>query len=196
MQRQRDDDERRQRYLFAGLPFPGNNNSANVTVSAPGYMSQTQLLAFNNKQPRTINWNLVPLVTATSLRVAPATGTYGGNTSVLTATLTAGVNGVSGKSLSFALNGTGVGTATTNTSGVATLASPSTLSAINAGVYSAGVTASFAGDTNYTGQTASSSLTVSKAQLPSRPTTEPKPDGGAAFSGYTSTTSGLVSGAP
>ena len=167
----------------------------NVTVSAPGYTSQTQTPGVYRQQTRTIDWNLVPSITATALSVAPATGSYGGNTSAaLSATLTAGGSGVSGKTISFTLNGTSVGSATTNASGVATLASPSSLSGINAGSYPAGVAASFAGDASYSGQTASSALTVSKAQLSVKADDKTKPYDGATFSGFTSTISGFVSG--
>ena len=101
---------------------------------------------------------------------------------------------MSSKTISFTLNGTSVGSATTNASGVATLASPSSLSGINAGSYPAGVAASFAGDTSYSGQTASSALTVSKAQLTVKADDKTKPYDGATFSGFTSTISGFVSG--
>ena len=78
--------------------FSGNSTTANFTAAASGYATQTQTLAFTNNQTRTINWLLVPSVTATTLTVAPATGTYGGNTAAaLTATLTAAGTGVSGK---------------------------------------------------------------------------------------------------
>ena len=99
--------------------------------------------------------------TATSLAVGSATGTYGGTTNVA-ATLTAAGNGVSGETVDFALNGNSVGSAVTNASGVATLSNVS-LSAISAGLYPAGVAASFAGDSTYDPNTASNSLTIGKA---------------------------------
>ncbi len=175
--------------------FQSNSNSVNITVSAAGYTTQTQLLAFTNHETRTIDWNLVPSITATSLSVSPATGAYGGNTAAaLTATLTAGGGGVSGKTISFSLNGTNVGSATTNASGVATLASPSSLSGISAGSYPAGVAASFAGDASYSGQPASAALTVTKAQLSVKADDKTKPYDGGTFSGFTSTISGFVGG--
>ena len=66
----------------------------------------------------------------------------------LSATLTSGASGVSGKTVTFKLNGTTVGTATTTSSGVATLSNAS-LAGINAGSYANGVSASFAGDTGF-----------------------------------------------
>ena len=132
---------------------------------------------------------------ATALTVAAANGTYGGNTSaLLTATLTAGGNGVNGKAISFTLNGTSVGTATTNSSGVATLASASSLIGINAGSYAAGVAASFAQDGTYAGQTASNSLTVAQAQLSVKADDKSKTYDGAVFTAFTSSISGFVNG--
>src|SRR5207248_2157621 len=73
---------------------------------------------------------------------------------------------ISGKTISFTLNGNLVGTADTNGSGVATLSGVS-LSGINAGVYLAGtnsgVAASFAGDSSFATSSASNTLTVGKA---------------------------------
>ncbi len=130
---------------------------------------------------------------ATALTVAAASGTYGGNTAAaLTATLTSGGNGVSGKIISFTLNGTSVGTATTNASGVATLAAVSSLTGINAGSYSAGVTASFTQDATYAGQTASNALTVSKAQLSVKADDKSKTYDGAVFTAFTASISGFV----
>jgi hypothetical protein len=104
-----------------------------------------------------------PLQTAaaTTLTVAAATGTYGGTTN-LQATLTAGGNGVSGKSVAFTLNGTAVGSATTNASGVASMSNVA-LDGIDAGTYSTGAAASFAGDSQYVSSSGTNSLTVAKA---------------------------------
>src|SRR5439155_10162116 len=100
---------------------------------------------------------------ATSLAVTSATGTYGG-TIDLSATLTASASGspVSGKTVSFTLNGTAKGSSTTDGNGVATLTGVS-LAGINAGTYSTGVGASFAADTTYDASNGSNSLTVGKA---------------------------------
>ncbi|HEX7175531.1 MAG TPA: kelch repeat-containing protein, partial [Pyrinomonadaceae bacterium] len=101
---------------------------------------------------------------ATALTVGPASGAYGG-TANLSATLktpNASGAGVSGKTISFTLNGNSVGSAITNASGVATLSNVS-LAGINAGSYPAGVAASFAGDASFLASSGSNSLTVSKA---------------------------------
>jgi hypothetical protein len=100
---------------------------------------------------------------ASTLAVSAASGTYGG-TATLSATLTATSGGapISGKTVSFTLNGSSAGSATTNASGVATIASAS-LAGITAGSYPTGVAASFAGDVNFATSSGSNSLTVSKA---------------------------------
>src|SRR5947207_3112376 len=96
----------------------------------------------------------------TSLAVSSASGTYGGTVN-LTATLTSGASGLSGKTIAFTLNGNSVGSATTNSSGVATLNNAS-LSGINAGTYTTGVGASFAASGGYQASSGSASLTVAK----------------------------------
>ncbi|MCA1626443.1 MAG: Ig-like domain repeat protein [Acidobacteria bacterium] len=102
----------------------------------------------------------------TTLTVSAASGTYGGN-ATLTATLTKTSDNspVSGKTISFKLNGVSVATtATTNASGQASLSA--SLSGINAGTYNAGVnsgvTANFAGDSGFDASTGSNTLTVNQ----------------------------------
>jgi hypothetical protein len=97
----------------------------------------------------------------TTLDVAPATGTYGGVTS-LSATLKAGGNGVAGEGVEFTLGGNDVGGATTDANGVAILSSVS-LAGIDAGSYPIGVQASFAGDAGHAASAGSASLTVARA---------------------------------
>jgi hypothetical protein len=98
---------------------------------------------------------------SSSLAAGPATGTYGGTTT-LSATLSSGASGVGGETVNFALNGSSVGSAITNASGVATLSGAS-LAGIDAGTYAAGITASFPGDGSFGPSSVSSSLTVAKA---------------------------------
>jgi hypothetical protein len=98
---------------------------------------------------------------ATGIAPAAATGTFGGTTS-LSATLTAGGNPLSGKSVAFTLDGNAVGSATTDATGTATLNSAS-LAGIDAGSYPSGVGASFAGDSSYTASSGTAALTVSQA---------------------------------
>jgi hypothetical protein len=101
---------------------------------------------------------------ATSLSVSSASGPYGGTVNLsATLTLTSGGSGVSGKTITFTLNGTPVpGSATTNGSGVATLNNAS-LAGINAGTYPTGVGASFAGDSGNLASSGTALLAVGKA---------------------------------
>lgn len=109
----------------------------------------------------TICFSDIVTVVSTALAVAPATGSYGG-TANLSATLTATATGVSGKTVSFTLNGNSVGSGTTDASGIATVLNAS-LAGINAGSYPSGVAATFAGDSGYTTSSGTATLTVSQA---------------------------------
>ena len=99
--------------------------------------------------------------TITALAADAATGTFGGTVN-LSATLTDGTNGISGKSVAFTLNGVSKGSATTNASGIATISNVS-LSGINPGSYPAGVGASFTGGGLFTSSSSTAALTVNQA---------------------------------
>ena len=96
----------------------------------------------------------------TTLVVAAASGPVGG-TADLSATLTSGGSAVSGKSISFKLNGNDVGSAMTDGSGDAMVAAVS-LAGIGAGTYPGAVTAAFAGDSGFGASSGSGTLTVQK----------------------------------
>ena len=98
----------------------------------------------------------------TDLTTTPGVAVYGGSIT-LTATLTSGGNGVPGKSIAFSANGNSVGAALTDGDGVASLTAA--LPKVNAASYATGVSASFAGDTIYQAETATSSLDVSKKAI-------------------------------
>jgi uncharacterized protein DUF11/MBG domain-containing protein len=100
----------------------------------------------------------------TTLSMSPATGSYGG-LAILTATLSRSSNGalITGKSVTFALNGTPVGTATTNAIGQAILTI--SVAGVPLGIYPGAITASFTGDVLFNPSTGSGSLTVNKAVL-------------------------------
>jgi hypothetical protein len=111
------------------------------------------------------NGNLVvvaPAAAPTNLQVSAAIGTYDGSVN-LSATLTksSDSSAVSGKLINFSLNGTSIGSANTNASGVATLSGVS-LAGINAATYPNGVGASFAGDSGFQASNGTNSLTVNK----------------------------------
>ncbi len=129
--------------------------------TASGTTPSANICTPDSATPRTLYAHFQLSVQATSLGVASATGTYGGTVN-LSATLTSGGSGVGSKSISFTLNGTSVGSASTNGSGVATMNGAS-LSGINVGSYPSGVQASFAGDSSYSGSSGSNSLTVNQA---------------------------------
>ncbi|MBV9328210.1 MAG: Ig-like domain repeat protein [Chloroflexi bacterium] len=123
-----------------------------------------------------------PIGAPTVMTVATVTGTYGG-TVTLTATLRSSGTGVSGKTLSFMLNGTpvcggttGVTCPTTNSSGVATLSSVS-LGSIDAGTYTTGIVAQFQGDANYGMSTGTGTLIVNAAAQSITFTQPPSPAG-------------------
>ncbi len=153
----------------------GNGQSTKPTsVSATGYTlaywsssatSTTALTAAQLCKPgpgsATLYAHFDSATQPTTLTVGNASGTYGG-TATLSATLTSGTSGIGGKTVSFKLNGTSVGTATTNSSGVASLANAS-LAGISAGSFPTGVEASFAAEPGFTGSTATGLLTVAKA---------------------------------
>jgi hypothetical protein len=96
-------------------------------------------------------------LTATSLTAVSGTGATGG-TDTYTSTLTNSSTsaGISGETITFTVNGTSVGTATTNSSGVATLSGVANTEA--AGTYT--VDAKFAGNTTNSGSSGSGTLTV------------------------------------
>jgi hypothetical protein len=98
----------------------------------------------------------------TSLDAAASTGIYAGSTT-LTATLMSDGAPLPGKTVAFTLNEGGivtpVGTATTDASGVATLTGAS-LVGFNGGTYGGAVSATFAGDANYSASSDSGDLTV------------------------------------
>jgi len=114
------------------VTFSGNNNiSYTVQVSKSGYAPGSSSGTVSNKDAKVHNFALSPSIASTSLAVAAASGTYAGTTT-LSATLTAGGTPVSGKSVAFVLDGASVGSATTDSAGLATLTSVS-LASINAG---------------------------------------------------------------
>jgi 6-phosphogluconolactonase (cycloisomerase 2 family) len=99
-----------------------------------------------------------------TLAVSPATGSYGG-LAILTATLQKASNGglISGRTVTFSVNGVSVGSATTNGAGQAILTV--SVAGIPLGTYPGAISASFAGDTMFTASSGTGSLTVNRAVL-------------------------------
>ena len=101
--------------------------------------------------------------TTLAFQTGSGVGVYGGTTS-LAATLTAGSVGVPNETVAFSINGTSVGSATTDPNGVATLGGVS-LAGYGVGTYMGYVTASFAGDDNYLPSGGSTDLIVNSATV-------------------------------
>ena len=106
-------------------------------------------------------------LTSTSLAISPVTTTvaYGTSTLSLLGTLTSGTGGsavgVAGKTINFEIDGVSVGTAETNSSGVATLAAPIGTTYPVTGL-SLETTATFLGDLTHATSTASGDVTITK----------------------------------
>jgi hypothetical protein len=149
--------------------FNGNQGNFSATIDTHSVPAGTYTITYSYAGD--INFNsatntstaLTVIDAATTLFVSPASGTYGGTVN-LSATLTLSSNnsGVSGKTVSFTLNGNSVGNASTDANGVATLNSVS-LSGINVGTYVSAIAASFAGGSGFAASNGSASLTVAKA---------------------------------
>jgi hypothetical protein len=102
------------------------------------------------------------VATPTSLAVSPASGTYAGSVSLVATLTTSAGSAVSGANVSFTLRGTGVGSAVTDPTGVATLTGVS-LGTNDAGGYATGVGASFAGTATTAASSGSGSLSIARA---------------------------------
>src|SRR5262245_35912945 len=118
-----------------------------ITKSARGALLFVMLLRFS-----------IPASAArsTNITVSSATVTYGGPTS-LQATLTVDGRPARSERIDFALNGSSVGSASTNSRGVATL----NVNGLNAGTYA--INAVFAGDNNLQGSQGTANLKVNQA---------------------------------
>jgi hypothetical protein len=103
--------------------------------------------------------NLV--VSPANVTFSSVAGTATGGIATLTATLTSAASGaaLSGLTVDFSLNGSSVGTATTDSHGVATLPNISTSEAT--GTYPGAVSVSYGGDSDYNAGSATGTLVVS-----------------------------------
>ncbi|MCU7494114.1 MAG: T9SS type A sorting domain-containing protein [Ignavibacteria bacterium] len=97
----------------------------------------------------------------TFIAVTSVSGTYGGNADLSAALSSLGAP-LSGRTLSFKLNGKEVGSALTGSNGIAILQGVS-LSGIDAGFYSNIIVASFAASGNYNSSVGSGNLTIKQA---------------------------------
>ena len=94
----------------------------------------------------------------TSLSGVSAFGSFGGS-GTLTSTFTSHNTPIAGQTINFSLNGKSVGTATTNSQGLAVLTN-APLAGVNAGVQLGAVKASFVGGLTYQTNSATGNLTV------------------------------------
>jgi hypothetical protein len=100
----------------------------------------------------------------TTLSSVSGSAAFGG-TATLTATLKSSVtsSGISGQTISFTLDGTSVGTAMTNSSGVATLMNVPTSKPV--GTDTGAVVATYTATTNFSGSSGTGDLVVSKSDV-------------------------------
>ncbi len=138
-----------------------NASGAQGLASAVGMGSATITATLNGISGTD---KLIVNTATTSLTKVSGTTIYGGP-ATLTATLTATATGavLSGQTVSFKLDGKAVGSALTNSGGVATLTGVATSDSVGTG--SSNVVASFAGTTSYAAITGSGNLTVTKTPL-------------------------------
>jgi hypothetical protein len=136
---------------FVSWSGPSGFSSASTTICVPGTSTSATYIA-----------NYASVQT-TILAVSGATGTYAGSVNLSATLKTSGGAAIGNKTVSFSLNGSPVGTATTNASGVAALSAG--LGTINAGTYTTGVGASFTADSSLAGSSGTNQLQVNKAPL-------------------------------
>jgi probable HAF family extracellular repeat protein len=132
----------------------GGTNSQGSALNAAGQVTGYAWTAGDAAQ-HAVLWTPVPV---SSVVAGPAGGPQNG-TVTLSATLTSGGAPAAGKTIAFALGGASVGTATTNSSGVAT-SSGVALGVRAVGAYPGAIQASFAGDATLGASTATADLTV------------------------------------
>jgi 6-phosphogluconolactonase (cycloisomerase 2 family) len=128
-----------------------------------------------------------------TLTISPASAPVNG-TATLSAKLAKKLNdvGVSGRTVSFSLNGVAVGSAVTNSSGIATVSA--SVAGIAVGTYPGAITASFAGDSLFNASTGSGTLSVTTSVLTVVPTNITMTYGSPAPASYPYTFTGFVNG--
>jgi hypothetical protein len=115
-------------------------------------------------QATSLSSDLTVVGTGTTLIAAPATGTYGNTVNLsATLTLTSGGTGINNEFLDFYLFGNLIGSAKTNSSGIATLSNIS-LIGYDAGA-SNDIGVSFAGDANLNPANANGQITINQRAL-------------------------------
>lgn len=153
--------------LASGVTDSSGTAQTSYTISASaaiGTISYTAKFAGDAKHKASSGSGKIYVKDTTSIAVSPVSGMIG-QTVILSATLKRSTDGLalSGKTLSFSVDGTIVGTATTSTSGVATKSYKFPFSdSMRTGVGNRTVSVSFAGDAGYAASTSTGVLTVVK----------------------------------
>ncbi len=144
--------------IFVMSP-PGSNAVPMTVVTPEGTSSET---------PAAIFTYITSTLRPAQLSLVSGRGDYA-EVASLTSTLTAGGVPLPGEAITYSLvmrgSTTVIGAGTTDASGVATFNYLS-LAGINAGSYAGAIVASFAGDANYSGASASGTLTVNSVAPP------------------------------
>jgi hypothetical protein len=152
--------------LFRVDPGTGATDAIATIPTSTGYFGNTAVIF--GSDGRLIAGVAAPYkvfaIGVDAMQVSPASGGFGGSTS-LSATLKATGVPMPGRTITFSINGHAVGSATTNAQGVATLSNAS-VGGIAIGVFANAINASFAGDDRFPAATASSSLTVIDVPTP------------------------------
>ncbi len=137
-----------------------SNANFKVKIATGGGPSNN--VAYLDQLTVRVTYTPVSAVATTLVMATPAAGTYGGSVN-LQATLTTGGSPLTGKSVTFSLDGFSRGSATTNASGVATLSNVTLTTGLSNTLLHVGsyvVGASFAGDDTYAFSTDTDTQTV------------------------------------
>jgi hypothetical protein len=185
---------------FAGTAVTGSDGVATLTgvptSDAVGTATGAVVATFAGDRAHQSSSNsgdLVVSAAASSLSSVSGTASFGG-TATLVATLTSSVTNqpLDGETVAFTLDGKSVGTATTSSSGVATLSGVATTDSV--GTHTGAVVASFAGDSSFGAAKAAGNLVVSQAGTTLAANTATVPFGGMAT--LTATLTSAVTGQP
>jgi CSLREA domain-containing protein len=140
---------------------------SNPTTTAPTNVGSYVLIALSpvNSNYMQVGVAVYFSITQASSVLTPVATTvaYGGSTTLSTTLKTTGGALLAGRTVTFSVNGKVIGTAVTNSSGVASLGD--SVAGITPGVYASGIAVSFAGDANSTATSATASLTVLDAPI-------------------------------
>jgi hypothetical protein len=140
--------------LLAHMTTPSNGFSGSINPGPDG-----RFYAITYRPASAIAIGIIE-----SVPVAPASGPYGGTTTV-SATLKAMGVPIAGETIAFMLNGHAIGSAVTGANGVATLNNVS-ISGIAIGTHAGAITASFAGNEKFPVASGSGPLTVIDVPTP------------------------------